>query len=85
LAAFVASGALAGGAGASAACLNGVVSPEATGFSLMVMCLTSVVLGGVRHPMGALLGAALAVGLPELLRGFQGAWLLAYATASLWS
>ena len=83
LAAFVVSGALAGGAGAAAACLNGVVSPEATGFPLMVLCLTLVVLGGSRHAVGAVLGAALAVCLPELLRDFQGAWLLAYAAASL--
>jgi branched-chain amino acid transport system permease protein len=45
----------------------------------MVICLTSVVLGAVRHPMGAVLGAALAVCLPELFRGLQGGWLLAYA------
>ena len=83
LAAFVIGGALAGGAGAAAACLNGVVSPEATGFPLMVLCLTLVVLGGSRHAMGAVLGAALAVCLPELLRDFQGGWLLAYAAASL--
>ncbi len=83
LVAFAAGGALAGGAGASTAALSGVVSPEVTGFSVMVLCLTSVVLGGSRHPMGALLGAALAVCLPELFRGFQSAWLLAYAAATL--
>ena len=33
--------------------------------------------------MGAVLGAALAVCLPELLRDLQGAWLLAYAVATL--
>lgn len=83
LVAFTAGGALAGGAGASTAALSGVVSPETTGFPVMVLCLTSVVLGGARHPMGALLGAAIAVCLPELLRGFQDAWLLAYAVATL--
>ena len=83
LAAFVIGGALAGLAGGFSAALSGVVSPETTGFSIMVLCLTSVVLGGTRHPMGAVLGAALAVGLPELLRDFQGAWLLAYAIATL--
>jgi len=82
-AAFVVAGAVAGLAGGFSAALSGVVSPEATGFSIMVLCLTSVVLGGTRHPMGAVLGAALAVGLPELLRDFQGAWLLAYAVATL--
>ncbi len=83
LSAFVLGGALAGLAGAFSAAVSGVVSPEATGFSIMVLCLTSVVLGGTRHPMGAVLGAALAVWLPELLRDLQGAWLLAYAVATL--
>jgi len=83
LAAFVVGGGLAGLAGAFSAAVSGVVSPEATGFSVMVLCLTSVVLGGARHPMGAVLGAAIAVCLPELLRDLQGAWLLAYAVATL--
>jgi branched-chain amino acid transport system permease protein len=83
LAAFVIAGALAGLAGGFSAASSGVVSPEATGFPTMVLCLTFVVLGGTRHPMGAVLGAALAVGLPELLRDFQGAWLLGYAVATL--
>ena len=83
LVAFVVGGALAGLAGAFSAALSGVVSPEATGFGGMVLCLTLVVLGGARHPMGAVVGAALAVCLPELLRDLQGAWLLAYAVATL--
>ena len=83
LVAFVAGGALAGLAGGFSAAVSGVVSPEATGFPIMVLCLTSVVLGGTRHPMGAVIGAALAVCLPELMRGLQGAWLLAYAVATL--
>lgn len=83
LVAFVAGSALAGLAGAFSAALSGVVSPEVTGFSVMVLCLTSVVLGGARHPMGAVLGAAIAVCLPELLRDLQGAWLFAYAAATL--
>jgi branched-chain amino acid transport system permease protein len=77
--AFVVGGAFAGFAGACSATLAGVVSPETTGFPIMLICLTSVVLGGVRHPMGAVLGAAVAVGLPELFRDFAGGWLLAYA------
>ncbi|HYC63129.1 MAG TPA: ATP-binding cassette domain-containing protein, partial [Reyranellaceae bacterium] len=83
LVAFAAGGALAGGAGASSAALSGVVSPEVTGFPLMVLCLSFVVLGGARHPMGALVGAVIAVCLPELFRGLQSAWLLAYAVATL--
>jgi branched-chain amino acid transport system permease protein len=83
LAAFAVGGALAGGAGASAAALNGVVSPDVTGFGVMVTCLTLVVVGGSRHPIGALLGAVLTLCLPELLRGFEGAWLLVYAVATL--
>ena len=82
-AAFVVGGALAGLAGAGSAAVSGVVSPEATGFPVMLLCLTSVVLGGARHPMGAVLGAALAVCLPELFRNLAGAWLLAYAAATL--
>lgn len=83
LVAFAIGAALAGLAGGFSATLSGVVSPEATGFSIMVLCLTSVVLGGARHPLGAVLGAAIAVCLPELLRDLQGAWLLAYAGATL--
>lgn len=82
-AAFIGGGALAGLAGAFAASLSGVVSPETTGFPVMLLCLTSVVLGGARHPMGAVLGAALAVCLPELFRDLSGAWLLGYAVATL--
>jgi branched-chain amino acid transport system permease protein len=81
--AFVAGGALAGLAGAASAAVSSVVSPEVTGFPVMVLCLTFVVLGGSRHPMGAVVGAALAVCLPELLRDLQGMWLLAYAVATL--
>ena len=82
-AAFVIGAAFAGLAGACSASLSGVVSPETTEFPVMLLCLTSVVLGGVRHPMGAVLGAALAVCLPELFRGLEAGWLLAYAAATL--
>jgi branched-chain amino acid transport system permease protein len=54
--AFVAGGAYAGLAGGFSAALSGVVSPEVTGFPVMLLCLTSVVVGGVRHPMGAVSG-----------------------------
>ena len=81
--AFVVGGACAGLAGGFSAALTGVVSPEATGFSVMLLCLTAVVVGGARHPLGAVVGAAIAVLLPELFRGLQGSWLLAYAAATL--
>jgi branched-chain amino acid transport system permease protein len=81
--AFAIGGAVAGLAGGFSAALTGVVSPEATGFSVMLLCLTAVVVGGARHPLGAVLGAAVAVLLPELFRGLQGSWLLAYAAATL--
>jgi branched-chain amino acid transport system permease protein len=81
--AFVVGGAYAGLAGGFSAALTGVVSPEATGFSVMLLCLTSVVVGGARHPLGAVLGAAVAVLVPELFRGLQGSWLLAYAAVTL--
>ncbi|MDP2329695.1 MAG: ATP-binding cassette domain-containing protein [Reyranella sp.] len=83
LAWFVVGGSLAGLAGAFSAAISGVVSPDVTGFSVMVLCLTSVVVGGSRHPMGAVVGAILAVCLPEMLREFQDAWLLVYAVATL--
>jgi branched-chain amino acid transport system permease protein len=82
-AAFVIGAAGAGLAGGFSAALTGVVSPEATGFGGMLLCLTAVVVGGPRHPLGAVLGAAAAVLLPELFRGLQGSWLLAYAAATL--
>jgi branched-chain amino acid transport system permease protein len=81
--AFVLGGAAAGLAGGGAAAVSGVVSPDTTGFPIMLLCLTSVVLGGARHPMGAVVGAAIAVCLPELFRELSGAWLLAYAAATL--
>jgi branched-chain amino acid transport system permease protein len=81
--AFVVAGAYAGLAGGFSAALSGVVSPEATGLSVMLLCLTAVVVGGLRHPMGAVLGAGVAVCLPELFRDLQGSWLLAYAAATL--
>jgi branched-chain amino acid transport system permease protein len=81
--AFVIGGAAAGLAGGFSAALTGVVSPEATGFAGMLLCLTAVVLGGTRHPLGAVLGSALVVLLPELFRSFQEGWLLAYAAATL--
>ena len=81
--AFVVGGACAGLAGGFSAALTGVVSPEVTGFSVMLLCLTSVVVGGARHPLGAVLGAAVAVLVPELFRGLQESWLLAYAAATL--
>ena len=81
--AFVIGGACAGLAGGFSAALTGVVSPEATGFSVMLLCLTAVVVGGARHPLGAVLGSAVAVLLPELFRDLQGSWLLAYAAATL--
>jgi branched-chain amino acid transport system permease protein len=81
--AFVIGGAAAGLAGGFSAALTGVVSPDATGFPVMLLCLTAVVVGGARHPLGAVLGAAVAVLLPELFRDLQGSWLLAYAAATL--
>jgi branched-chain amino acid transport system permease protein len=81
--AFVVAAACAGLAGGFSAALTGVVSPDATGFAVMLLCLTAVVVGGARHPLGAVLGAAVAVLLPELFRDLQGSWLLAYAAATL--
>jgi branched-chain amino acid transport system permease protein len=42
-----------------------------------------VVVGGARHPLGAVVGGAVAVLVPELFRDLQAGWLLAYAAATL--
>lgn len=83
LAAFVASAAAAGLAGGLYAPMLHVVSPAATDFSIMVSLLAMAVIGGRGSAGGAVLGAVLLVHLPEWLRGFEVAYLLAYGVALL--
>lgn len=68
LAAF-AFGALTGGlAGGLFAALQGFVSPESFGLLESIMILAMVVLGGMGHIPGVILGAFLLAALPEVIR-----------------
>lgn len=66
--AFILSGIFAGVAGALFARWDQFVTPESFTFWDSVLLLSAVVLGGRGSIPGALLGAGLVVGLPELLR-----------------
>jgi branched-chain amino acid transport system permease protein len=74
LAAMVASGALAGLAGALNAHEVGVISPDQYNFTLLVVALTYVVVGGVAYWAGPM-AAALALGVfHELMRDVGTDW-----------
>jgi branched-chain amino acid transport system permease protein len=66
--AFVAGALLAAVAGGELAQTYGYVSPDIFGFDLSVLAFTIVVLGGIGNVAGAVLGALLLVGLPEVFR-----------------
>ena len=68
LAAFVISGALAGLAGALFALKDGVVNPELMGWHLSGAVLIMVILGGIGHLRGALIGAFAFALLQELFQ-----------------
>jgi branched-chain amino acid transport system permease protein len=68
LAAFVISGALAGLAGALFALKDGVVNPELIGWHLSGAVLIMVILGGIGHLRGALIGAFAFALLQELFQ-----------------
>jgi len=82
LAAFVISGALAGLAGALFALKDGVVNPELMGWHLSGTVLVMVILGGIGHLRGALVGAFAFALLQELFQseaifgGFAKHWHL---------
>jgi branched-chain amino acid transport system permease protein len=65
---FTISGALAGFSGALYALHNGVVSASLFTFDVQLSLLMMVMLGGVQHASGALIGAFLVKVLPELSR-----------------
>jgi branched-chain amino acid transport system permease protein len=74
LAAMVASGALAGLAGALNAHEVGVISPDQYSFTVLVVALTYVVVGGVGYWVGPM-AAALALGVfHELMRNVSTDW-----------
>ncbi len=73
VAAFAASAALAGVAGALFAHQEGYLNPDSFGFMKSVEIVVMVVLGGMGSMSGALLAAALLTALPEALRPLK-AW-----------
>jgi len=70
LRAFVVASVLAALAGALQALMNGFVTPDAAGFLHSVEFVTMVVLGGLGSVLGAVVGAAILVLLPQALAGF---------------
>jgi branched-chain amino acid transport system permease protein len=68
LLAFAMGASFGGVAGCLYASFQGYVSPESFGLTESVMIVCMVVLGGMGHIRGVILGAALLVALPEALR-----------------
>lgn len=80
---FIVAGALAGVAGGFQALGLGVVSPAVARFDVMVTLLVVAVVGGRGSAWGAVAAAAILVPLPELFRGLEQAYLLAYGVVLL--
>jgi len=68
LLAFAMGASFGGIAGSLYASFQGFVSPESFGLTESIMILCMVVLGGMGHIRGVILGAAILVALPEALR-----------------
>jgi branched-chain amino acid transport system permease protein len=62
-----------GVSGAMFAAFQGFVSPESFALTESVMIVAMVVLGGIGHLPGVILGAVLLSSLPEVLRWVSGA------------
>ncbi len=77
--AYVMGGMWGGLAGAFFATRIGAIDPTSFTFSLSVLILIVIVLGGIGSLPGVLLGALVVVGLPELLREFSDIRLLVFA------
>lgn len=80
---FSVAGALAGFAGGFQALGLGVVSPAVARFDVMVTVLAIAVVGGRGSAWGAVIAAAILVPLPEVFRGLEQAYLLAYGVMLL--
>ncbi|RLK47908.1 ABC transporter permease [Microbacterium telephonicum] len=74
---------LAGFAGALYASQVTYIEPAQFGISLSVLAVTIVILGGLRAPMGAVVGAIVLVGIPELFRPLAEWRLLFYGIVLL--
>jgi branched-chain amino acid transport system permease protein len=73
LVAFVLSGALGGLAGSMNVLVRTTIGPLDIGFSLVVLALTMIIVGGAMSWKGALIGAVVFTWLPDLLT-FVGKW-----------
>lgn len=81
--AFGIGSAIAGFAGALYASQLTYIEPAQFGISLSVLAVTIVVLGGMRAPIGAFIGAAVLVAIPEVFRQFADWRLLFYGALLL--
>lgn len=70
-------------AGAFHALLFGVIEPTDAGFSLVVLALTMVIIGGFGSWFGALVGAFLLTWLPLRLSSFGDWWPLVYGVVMI--
>lgn len=61
----------------------GYLTPSSFDVSLSILLVVTVVIGGAHSPMGAILGAAFVLGLPEVFRSVQGYEGLLYGAALL--
>lgn len=76
--AFAAGGFVSGLAGSLLAHQYTFIAPDVFGFQISLLALTIVVLGGMSSIVGAIIGAIILVGAPELFRPLQDVRILAY-------
>jgi branched-chain amino acid transport system permease protein len=69
--AFFIGGAITGIAGVLFAHQLGSISPADFGFDYTLLLLFSVLIGGATRPIGPVIGAAVVIALPELIRSFD--------------
>jgi branched-chain amino acid transport system permease protein len=77
LVAFTISGAMAGSAGYFAAAQFGFVAPQMLGWHVSATILVMVLIGGLRSVGGPIVGAAVLIGLEEVLKSTTDYWKLA--------
>lgn len=83
LTAFGIGGFIAGIAGCVFAAKQGTISPDSFDFTVSVMVLAMVVLGGIGSLYGAVLGALVLTILPECLRDFSSYRMLIFGIAMI--
>jgi branched-chain amino acid transport system permease protein len=81
--AFVVAGFAAGISGAITAHMYSYINHETFNSTISVLALTMVILGGLGNILGAVLGAALLIGLPEVFRGLAEYRMLVYGIVLL--